>query len=362
MNNPKTFFIPERFAQEGGACSESPRGRLLITSCRSGTYLADRIVQQYRAALESAGADGNLLYLPDVDWRFSDSETCVQLKKTVSGYDVFLIQALYDPLSDRSVDENYTACLIAARTFREYGANHVTAVLPYLGYARQDKPTRFKREPTTAKLMADLTSTAGVDRVVTWHPHSQQISGFYGNLPVDTLPALTHFTKLYKRFTGQDEVIAVAPDAGASKFVTYLARELKINSAIASKYRPRPEEATVSEIIGDFEGKRTALIVDDMISSGGTIEAVIQRLLTISNIKDIYIGVSHNLCMPQAYGRLKALQSEYPVREVTVTNSIPQTAAFLELPYLRRWDLSTTLCHVINRIHYHRSVDTLFEL
>ncbi len=363
MDDPAMFFTPEGFAGEQVVQRfESPRGRLLIASCRSGSYLTEKIVHHYRAALQTEGAEEYLHYLPDVDRRFSDSETCVQLQEAVSGYDVYLLQALYDPRADCSVDENYMACLIAARTFREYGANHVTAVLPYLAYARQDKPTRFRREPTTAKLMADLTGAAGVDRVVTWHPHSRQISGFYGNLPVDIVPALSHFAEIYRRFQGWDDVILVAPDAGASKLVTYLARELDLKSAIASKYRPQPEEAAVSEIIGDFAGKRTAIVVDDMISSGGTVEAVIKHLKTISDVEQIYIGVSHNLCMPRAYERLEELRADYHLEEVAVTNSIPQTTRFRQLSYLQIRDLSKTLSRVVNRIHYHRSVDTLFKL
>ena len=122
-----------------------------------------------------------------------------------------------------------------------------------------------------AKLMADLSIEAGIDRLVTWHPHSDQLRGFYGSTPVEMLDPLPLFLNEFRHLRGRDEVIVVAPDAGASKLITYLGRGLNLNCAIASKYRPRAEEAVITEVIGDFSGKRVALVIDDMISSGGTI-------------------------------------------------------------------------------------------
>ena len=154
---------------------EASRGRLVIASCCAGAHLAPRIVARYRALSAASGAQDSLLYQENVDQRFSDNETCVRLTHSVVGCDAFLLQALFDPTSERSVDQNYMAFLIAARTLREHGAQHVTAVLPYLAYARQDKPSRFRREPTTARLMADLAREAGIDRLVVWQPHCSQI-------------------------------------------------------------------------------------------------------------------------------------------------------------------------------------------
>ena len=338
---------------------ESPRGQLLIASCRSGSYLAAKVAEHYQEVVADEETETEVPYLPDVDGQFTDGETRVQLRHGISGHDVFLFQALYAPNSGRSVNEDYAAFLIAARAFREFGANHVTGVLPYLAYARQDRPTRFQREPTTAKLMADLADKAGVDRLVTWHPHTRQLSGFY-DMPVDMLPALTYVTEIFQEFSGRDDVIVVAPDAGASKFATYVARALDLRSAIASKHRPRPEEATISEIIGNFEGQRVALIVDDMISSGGTIEAATKQLIEVSDIEEVHICVSHNLGIPQAHHRLEELRSDYHLKQVIVTNSIPQSQQFLDLSYVRIYDLAEILSRVIHRIHYHRSVDNLF--
>jgi ribose-phosphate pyrophosphokinase len=355
------FFTPERFMQEQTPWAETPRGRLLIASCASGSYLSQQVVRRYQSALAEHGSDTEIQYLDGLDFHFSDGETCVRLDTHVAGCDVFLFQALYDPVSERTVDQNYMALLIAARALREHGAEHVTAVLPYLAYARQDKPTRFEREATTAKLMADLSGEAGIDRVVTWHPHSRHLRGFYGEITVDLLESLAFFVEAYRRFQGRQDVIAVAPDAGASKLVTYFARALDLNSAIASKHRPRPESAVITEIIGSFAGKRVALVLDDMISSGGTVHGLVKKLVQEKGIKEVYIGASHNLCMPEAYDRLIELRLEYNMQELMTTNSIPQTDAFSALPFLSVQDLSDVLARVLNRIHYNRSVSELFR-
>lgn len=359
-SNGRTFFTPQRIADEQAQQLESPRGRLLVASCRSATYLAEEVVNRYQELLTSAGGEGEVQYLAEVDYQFSDSETCARLEVDVSGFDIFLLQALYDPISGRSVDENYMAFLIAARTFREWGANRITGVLPYLAYGRQDKPTKFKREPTTASLMADLSAVAGIERVVTWHPHQSHIHGFYGGMPVDVLESVVLFADEFRHLQDREDVIVVAPDAGASKFVTHISRMLNLKSAIASKERPHPEEVVLSEVIGDFSDKRVAIVLDDMISSGGTVYELVRKLLEEKGIEEIYLGVSHNLCVDEAQERLLDLYHNYHLKQVIVTNSIPQTEKFQELPFVSVRCLSDQLSRVINRIHCNRSVTDLF--
>lgn len=356
----KAFFTPERFAQEQAQRMESPRGRLLIAGCRSGSYLSAKVVQRYKELLAEANSKDDILYLENIDYQFSNSEICVRLDSHVSGYDVFLFQALCNPTSNCSTDQNYMTFLIAARTFREHGANHVTAVLPYLSYGRQDKPTKFMREPTTAKLMADLSIATGIDRLITWEPHCGQIRGFYGNMPVHTLEPLTLFIEEFHRFGGREDVIAVAPDAGASNLVMHFGQALGLKCAIGSKFRPRPDEVIIAQIIGDFEGKRVALILDDEFSTGGTLYELIKKLVGEHGIEEIYFGVSHNRCVPVARDRLLELHADYHLKEVVVTNSIPQTEEFCSLPFLSVRCLSDTLTRTINRIHYNRSVSEVF--
>jgi ribose-phosphate pyrophosphokinase len=218
------------------------RGGVVIAACRSADYVAREVARQYKAQEAMDARSGAPVYLDNIDLQFSDGETCVRLDRSVKGCDAFLIQALLDPTSERCVDENYMAFLVAARALREWGAEHVTAVLPYLAYARQDKPSRGQREPTTAKLTADLAIEAGIDRLVTWHPHSPRVSGFYDRVSVDILDPLPLFVAEFNRFWSRDDVIVVAPDAGAYELVKRFSQALNLKSAVASKRRPRPEE------------------------------------------------------------------------------------------------------------------------
>jgi ribose-phosphate pyrophosphokinase len=339
---------------------ESSRGQLMIASCRSGAYLAHRVIEHYRELLAEAGAGDGLLHLEEIDYQFANSETCVRLDQHVGGYDVFLFQSLVDPRATPRIDQNYMAFLIAARTFREHGANHVTAVLPYLAYGRQDKPTEFMREPTTARLMADLTIAAGIDRLITWHPHCGQLRGFYGSMPANMLSSLSLFVETFQDFEGREDVIAVAPDAGASKLVLYFCRALGLKGAIASKFRPRADEAVITQIVGDFAGKRTAIILDDELSTGGTLYALVEKLARETQIREVYFAVSHSRCVPIARDRLQTLHDKYGLRAVIATNSIPQTETFTELPFFTVKCLSYTLSRTINRIHYSRSVSEVF--
>ncbi len=339
--------------------TKSARGRLLIASCRSGAPLASQVVKRYE---EGTGAGngagyGGVLYLPDIDKSFSDTETSVGLNIDVNGFDVFLFQALYDPTSNRSVDQNYAAFLMSVRTLKEWGAAHVTGVLPYLAYARQDKPTTGRREPTTAKLMADFTTEAGAERLITFHPHLPQIRGFYGRIPVNILDSMPLWIEAFARFEGREDVVAVAPDAGASKFVTYFARSLNLHSAIAAKFRPKPEEAVIAEVIGDLEHKRCAIIIDDMISSGGTVYQLARKLIEDHGIDEIYVGAAHNLCMEKARERLLELYEQGYLRAVITTDSIPQSQSFRDLPFVQVRSLSEKFYRAIRNIHHNRSLE-----
>jgi ribose-phosphate pyrophosphokinase len=359
-NNKKKFYTPENYTEEQARLMHSTRGPLLIAGCRSGTYLTEKVVERYKQLLAENESKDNVLYLPDIDKRFTDSEACVRLEHHVNGYDVFLFQALFNPNLPFAINDNYMTFFIAARAFREHGAKHITGILPYLAYSRQDKPTAFKREPITAKLMADLSTVAGVDHFISWEPHSGQIRGFYGSTPVDFLDPLTLFMEEFAQFKDKQDVIVVAPDVGASKFATHFGRAMNINSAIASKYRPQPEKVIISEIIGDFRHKRVAIILDDMISNAGTVYALTQKLIKENHVEEVHIGVSHNLCVGRGLERLQDLYENYGLKQIIVTNSIPQTPEIQSLPFVKVKCLSDSLSRTINRIHYNKSVSEVF--
>jgi ribose-phosphate pyrophosphokinase len=346
--------------QESPEENKHSRRRFIIASCRSGTYLAEQ-VEEKLSSLLSHGGDG-LIFLNNIDFQFPDSETCVRLSEDVSGCDIFLFQALYDTYSGRSVDQNYMALLIAAKTFRNWGSRQVVAVLPYLAYSRQDKPTWYRREPTTARIMADLSINSGIDRLVTWHPHCRQVHGFYGSIAVDSLDYLSFFVKEFERFRDREDVIAVAPDAGASKFITQFGKELNVKCAMAAKYRVAHGEARTVDITGDFSGRRTAIILDDMISSGGTVYELVKKLAMEKNITDIHLGFSHNLCTNAAGERLVELHERYHLKEVVVTDSIQQTQEFLNLPFLTVRSLTDEMAHAIVRIQSSLIPDNAFSV
>lgn len=360
--DPKASFIfPSEFLAEQARRSESNQGRLVIASCSNGTYMARQVYDCYHGLLSESGVADGVVFLPDIDRQFSDTETLVRIEHHVGGSDVFLFQGLLSPSAGYRANDNYLALLIAARAFREHGSRRITAVLPYLTYARQDKPTKFQREPTTAKLLADLARTAGIDRVIAWNPHSTQIHGFYADMPVNMLDPLTMFEEEFEGFRGRDDVIAVAPDAGATKLIMHFSREMDINSAIASKYRPREEEAVITDIIGDFRGKSKAIVLDDMIASAKTVVELVKELVEKKGIDEVYMAASHNLCLPETRERLHGLYTDYHLKRLVVTNSIPQTAEFLELPFFEVRSLAEVFCYTINRVHYDRSVSRLFR-
>jgi len=329
--------------------NHSTEGPLLIASCQSGSALAANVVNQYRKKQEES-----FIFLENIDFKFSDGETCVRLNADVNGKDVFVFQGLQDPRSKRSVDENYMAFLFAVRAFREWGANRVTGVLPYMAYARQDKPTKGKREPITAELMADLSIEAGLDRLVTWAPHDNRINGFYGKVPVDHLSPIPLFMDIFSDLKGGHDVIGIAPDAGAASFVIPFCKKMDIRCAITAKHRPEPEKASITDVMGDFSGINTAIILDDMISTGGTIEAVAKKLVKDKNIKQVLVGISHFMGSQQAMDRLQRLHHDFGLERLFVTNSVPLTDSFLNFPFVKINSLATPLANAVKCIHLNQ--------
>lgn len=351
-NRQNNFFITPDNLQQHMRYDRSPSGWLAFASCQSGSAIAQRTLDRYHTHLQAAGLDFDLPHLKGIDFRFSDQETCARLEQGVRGADVYLFQSLVDPASERSVDENLMALLTAARALREWGTNHLTAVLPYLAYARQEKSSRGRREPVTARLVADLIHTAGIQQVVTWDPHGAEIQGFFDGLPVIRLSAANLFVQAFEQFRGREEVIAIAPDAGAAARVLEFCQALDIAHGVTRKQRPRPEEAVVSSISGDFHGCRTAIILDDMISSGGTISAVIDRLVEFYGIETIHVGVSHLLGRQFALTRLREYHSRGMLASLVVTDSIPPGYARQSLPFIKVKTLADIFARVVNRLHY----------
>ena len=283
---------------------------------------------------------------PMVIKNFADGETYVQVQESIRGDDVFIIQPVCSP-----VNQNAMELLIMIDAFKRASAKTITAVIPYYGYARQDRKTTG-REAITAKLMADLLTTAGANRVVALDLHSGQIQGFF-NILVDnifsTLPLVDYMKK--KNFN-PDELCAVSPDAGGVRRARYFAKEMKCPIAIVDKRRDKHNEAIAEYLIGDVQDK-ICILFDDIIDTAGTIcEAA--KLLKKSGAKEVYVCAVHPVFSGPALKRLE----EAPIEEVVVTNSIPLAEGAPKK--ITQLSVAPILGEAISRIHDNESISSIF--
>lgn len=279
---------------------------------------------------------------------FSDGEISVNIYETVRGSDVFVIQSMSSP-----VNTNLMELLIMIDAFKRASAARITAVIPYYGYARQDRKVKA-RDPITAKLVADLITTAGADRVLTMDLHAAQIQGFF-NIPVDHLVGMPILAQYYleKDFPGEDLVV-VSPDLGSVTRARKFANRLNAPIAIIDKRRPRANVAEVMNIIGDVKDKRVILI-DDLIDTAGTF---LQGALALMErgAREIYACSTHGVLSGPAIERIQ----QSPIKELVITNSIP-------LPPEKRIDkikvlsVASVFAEAIDRIYEDLPISTLFE-
>jgi ribose-phosphate pyrophosphokinase len=278
--------------------------------------------------------------------RFSDGEVFVQINENVRGSDVFVVQPTCPPVND-----NLMELLVMIDAFKRASAGRITAVLPYYGYARQDRKVQG-RVPITAKLVADLLAAAGVHRVLALDLHAGQIQGFF-NMPVDHLfagpPVIVDY--LSKK-TLRDPVI-VAPDAGGVERARAIAKRLNASLAIIDKRRDGPNVAVVMHLIGDVKDK-DAIVIDDMIDTGGTLVQAVSALER-EGARRIIAGGVHAVLSGPAVERLKAA----PIEEIVLTNSIPLLPE-KRLPTMTVLTVAPLLGEAIRRIHDEESVSTLF--
>ena len=240
--------------------------------------------------------------------RFADGEVLVNIKETVRGHDVFVVQPTTSP-----VNEHYMELLIMIDALKRASASTINVIMPYYGYSRQDRKAKA-REPISAKLMADLLQTAGASRVLVMDLHAAQIQGFY-DIPIDNFEALPLLVQYFKD-KKVDDVVVVSPDHGgttrARKFALYFDAPI----AIVDKRRPRPNVAEVMNIIGEVKDKNV-IIVDDIIDTAGTI-SIAANALKEKGAKDIYVAISHPILSKPANERIEASA----IKEVICTNSI----------------------------------------
>ncbi|MCX6798928.1 MAG: ribose-phosphate pyrophosphokinase [Candidatus Diapherotrites archaeon] len=278
--------------------------------------------------------------------RFSDGEQYVRFLENIRGRDVFLVQSTSNPVS-----ENLMELLIMIDAAKRASAARITAVIPYYGYARQDRKAA-SREPITAKLTADLLETAGADRIITMDLHSGQIQGFF-NMPVDNLTANIKLMEKIKEMK-LGEIVVVAPDAGSAKNSTKVANKLGVDVAIINKARPKHGEAKALNIIGDVKGKNCVMF-DDMIDTAGTICAAAD-ILSEEGGKKIIVCASHGLFSGPAVERIE----KCAIDQVIVTDTVPGNGA-RKCKKISVLGVSDLFGEAIKRIHNNESITALFE-
>lgn len=280
---------------------------------------------------------------------FSDGEIQINIEESIRGYDVFIVQSTSQP-----VNENLMELLIMIDAVKRASARTVNVVIPYYGYARQDRKAR-SREPITAKLVANLLETAGATRVVVLDLHAPQIQGFFDIL-IDHLVAVPLLSEYFLNESGIDleNVIVVSPDHGGVTRARKMADRLKAPIAIIDKRRPRPNVAEVMNIVGNVEGK-TAIIIDDIIDTAGTISIAASALIE-SGAKEVYACCTHPVLSGPAIQRI----DDSVIKELIITNSIalPEEK---KSPKIKQLSVAKLLAETIVRVHEQKSVSTLFD-
>jgi ribose-phosphate pyrophosphokinase len=280
--------------------------------------------------------------------RFSEGEIRVQIKENIRGKDVFIIQGTCPPAND-----NLMELLIMIDAARRASASRITAVLPYYGYARQDRKDQ-PRVPITAKLVANLIVAAGAKRVLTMDLHANQIQGFF-DIPVDHLYAINSLCDYFNSKKLPDLVV-VSPDVGGIKMARAYAKRLGAGLAIVDKRRESPEKTEVMHILGDVKGKNVVM-VDDIIATGGSlVEAV--GALKANGVKDIYAAVSHGILSGSAVAKLEGSKD---LKELVITDSIPLSKE-KQISKITAVTIASLLAEAIRRIHGEESISCLFDV
>lgn len=281
---------------------------------------------------------------------FNDGEIQVEIHESVRGKDVFVIQSTCPP-----VNQSYMELFIILDALKRASAASITAVIPYYGYARQDRKVA-PRAPITAKCMADLLTTAGANRVVAVDLHAAQIQGFF-NCPFDHLFGVPTLARAWKETHGEgDAFVTVSPDAGGVERARAFAKRIGSSLAIIDKRRSGPNnEAKAMHLIGEVTGK-TAVIVDDMIDTAGTLTQAVDSLLK-NGAKQVFAVATHAVFSGSAINRLK----ESPIEKVFVTDTIPLSEQALACGKIQVVSVAGVLAEAIRRIHDQDSVSSLFD-
>jgi len=312
--------------------------QLKVFSGRANFALAEKIAQYLGDPL------GKITLL-----NFPDGEFWARIDEDVRGRDVFVVQSTCHP-----VNENIMELLVMLDSLKRASADRITVVLPYYGYARQDRKAEG-RVPITAKLIADLITSAGAHRVLTLDLHAAQIQGFF-NIPVDHLYATPVILKYLRRMDiDPKNIVVLSPDEGSVKRSLRYQKKLNADMAIVDKRRVSADQVEQANLIGaSLEGK-VAMIFDDMISTAGTVVGAAHTARTLGKAKAVYIFATHGVLCGNAIANLR----EAPVEKVVITDSIPLTPE-KQMPKIEVLTVAELLADAIKRIHFNQSVSELF--
>ncbi len=306
---------------------------LKLFSCNSNPKLAADVSRAIGVSLGNAKIS-----------RFSDGEIRVELHESVRGCDVYIIQSTSSPVNDHLME-----MLVMIDALKRASAKTINVVIPYYGYARQDRKAE-SRDPITAKLVADLITASGANRVITLDLHATQIQGFF-NIPVDNLHAVPIIAKYFLAKQLQD-IVVVSPDHGGVVRARKLAEKLKAPLAIIDKRRPEPNVSEVMNIIGDVSGK-TTIIIDDIIDTAGTI-VLAAEALRLAGARSIYAACTHPVLSGMAIDRLE----QSVIQEIVITDSIPFRGRSAKFTVL---SVAELLAKAVIHVHENISVSVLFE-
>lgn len=278
---------------------------------------------------------------------FSDGETYVKFNESVRGVDAFIVQPTSPP-----VDHNLVQLLILMDALRRASADRITAVIPYYGYARQEKKDA-PREPITAKMIADVLTAAGANRIVTMDLHADAIQGFF-NIPVDHLTSVSTFCQ-YLKEKNLDDMVIVSPDEGRVKKVRQVTGRLDAPLAVGYKFHPEHHVSEVTHLAGDVKGK-VPIIVEDMITTGGSVCECVDALLHHGCKPEIYVAATHGVLSGPAFEKL----SRPEIKEVIITDtvSLPEGKSMDKLKVL---SVAPLFGEAIRRIHDDQSITSLFD-
>ena len=309
-----------------------------IFSGNSNRQLAEAICKELRMPLGNSECKN-----------FADGECSVSIYETVRGADVFLIQSTCAPVND-----NLMELLVMIDAMKRASAGRITAVIPYFGYARQDRKAK-PRDPISAKLVANMLTTAGADRVLTMDLHANQIQGFF-DIPVDNLLGSPLFVDYFTKRFGDDveNTMVVSPDVGSVARARAFAQKLHMNMAIVDKRRQKANESEVMSIIGDVKGKRVILL-DDMVDTAGSLCGAAKALVEIGGATEVYACASHGVLSGPAIGRIE----ESVIKEVLFLDTIPPKEG-QKCDKIKYLSAAPMLADAMSFIYHETSVSRLF--